>query len=322
MCYGIDGTAAWERLFRSGRIVRLDAEVWHGRTAAAGTARFFLLFLAAVSLVEFVIMEAIHAFVPPATPPVWVAVADGMLLAAVLAPLAWIGFVRPLQRLNDERGLLLDQLMAAQEDERRRIAADLHDGLGQQLTTMLLRLQVIEEAAVPEPVRENAAALREIASAALAETRRVARDARPPVLDTLGLAAALEKLLDDLDAATGIAISFTADGCDTRRLPPAVETAVYRVVQEAATNAVKHARPDRIEVAVACGQDRIAATVRDQGCGFDVREALRPTRRSCGLLGMRERVAAAGGTLDVTSRPGGGTTVAARVPVAGLEPPA
>lgn len=299
--------------------MRLDAEAWHGRTATGGTARFFVSFLMAVSVVEFGIMAAIHAFVPAGTPQVWVAVADGVVLAAVLAPLAWWGFVRPLQRLHDERGVLLDQLLAAQEDERRRIAADLHDGLGQQLTTMLLRLKVIEEAAVPDTVRENAAALREITSAALAETRRVARDTRPPVLDTLGLAAAVEKLLDDLQAVTGIPISFTADDCDDLRLPLAVETAVYRIVQEAITNAVKHALPVRIEVGVSCDEDRIAATVRDHGRGFDVREALRPSRRPCGLLGMRERAAAVGGTLDVSSRPGQGTTVAARIPVAARE---
>jgi len=299
--------------------VRLDAEAWHGRTATGGTARFFVSFLVAVSVVEFGIMAAIHAFVPAGTPQVWVAVADGIVLAAVLAPLAWWGFVRPLQRLHDERGVLLDQLLAAQEDERRRIAADLHDGLGQQLTTMLLRLKVIEEAAVPDTVRDNAAALREITSAALAETRRVARDTRPPVLDTLGLAAAVEKLLDDLAVVTGIAFTLKASDCEGRRLPLAVETAVYRVIQEATTNAVKHARPSAIEVVIAFRSERITASVRDDGRGFDLREALLPSRRPCGLLGMRERVAAVGGGLDVTSRLGEGTTVAAWIPVSARE---
>jgi signal transduction histidine kinase len=265
--------------------------------------------------VEFGIMALLPLTVTPSAPPLAAAVIDGAVLTAVLAPLVWFGFVRPVQRLNESRGLLLDQFLSAQEDERRRIAADLHDGLGQNLTTMLLRLSVLEGSAVPDAVRENAAALREIASTSLTELRELVRATRPPALDDLGLAAAVERQLADVAAATGIAARFSWPDGEGRRYAAEVETAVYRVVQEAVTNAARHAAASRIEVDLAASDEVLKATIRDDGRGFDVRAALQPTRQPFGLLGMRERVAVFGGSVDVTSEPGRGTVVEARIPL-------
>jgi len=296
-------------------MVRLRTQPWHESADGRGPGRFSIVFLLAMFALELAIMAVLPWLVPKAAPPLAAAVLDAAVLTVVLAPLVWFGFVRPVQRLHESRGLLLDQLLSAQEDERRRIAADLHDGLGQNLTTMLLRLAVIQESAVSDAVRENAAALREIASSSLEELRTLVRETRPPILDDLGLAAALERQLADVAAATRLVASFSWPEGEDRRFPSEIETAVYRVVQEAVTNAARHAAASRIEVSLSATAATLTATVRDDGKGFDVRAALQPTRQPFGLLGMRERVAAVGGAVDVTSEPGRGTVVEARIPL-------
>lgn len=148
--------------------MRLRTQPWHGDTGGRGPGRFFIVFLAAMFVLELGIMTVLPRLVPEGAPPLAAAVIDGAVLTAVLAPLVWFGFVRPVQRLHESRGLLLDQFLSAQEDERRRITADLHDGLGQNLTTMLLRLSVLADSATTAAVRENAAALREIAASSSA----------------------------------------------------------------------------------------------------------------------------------------------------------
>jgi len=295
--------------------MRLRTQPWHGDTGGRGPVRFFVALLAVMFTVELGIMAVLPRIVPRGAPPLAAAVIDGVGLMAVLAPLLWFGFVRPVQRLHESRGLLLDRLLSAQEDERRRIAADLHDGLGQNLTTMLLRLSVIADSATTDAVRDNAAALREIASTSLAEIRQLVRETRPPALDDLGLAAALERQLADVAAATGITVRLSWPDGEGRRFAPEIETAVYRVVQEAVTNAVRHAAAGRIDVTLAATDAALTATVRDDGQGFDVRAALEPARQPFGLLGMRERVAVLGGSVDVASEPGRGTVVEARIPL-------
>jgi signal transduction histidine kinase len=296
-------------------MVRLRTQPWHESADGSGPGRFSVVFLVAMFALELSIMAVLPRLVPAGAPPLAAALIDAAVLTVVLAPLVWFGFVRPVQRLHESRGLLLDQLLSAQENERRRIAADLHDGLGQNLTTMLLRLTVIQESAASDAVRENAAALREIASISLEEIRTLVRETRPPALDELGLAAALERQLADVAAATGLATTLLWPDGEDRRFPPEIETAVYRLVQEAVTNAVRHAAASRIEVSLAATDEALTATIRDDGRGFVVRAALQPARQPFGLLGMRERIAAVGGAVDVTSEPGRGTTVEARIPV-------
>jgi signal transduction histidine kinase len=273
------------------------------------------MFMATMFALELGIMVVLPRVVPRGSHPLAAAVIDGAVLTAVLAPLVWYCFVRPVQRLHESRGILLDKFLSAQEDERRRIAADLHDGLGQNLTTMLLRLSVIADTAVSDAVRENAAALRAIASTSLEELRELVRETRPPALDDLGLAAALERQLADMATATGIATTFSWPGDHDRRFAPEIETAVYRVVQEAVTNAARHAAADRIEVTLAATDTELTVAIRDDGQGFDVRAALQPERQPFGLLSMRERVATLDGSVDVTSEPGRGTVVEARIPL-------
>lgn len=285
--------------------------------ADVAAVRFFLLFLGTLFGCELVIMLALTAILPRDTSP-WVgSLADAAMLTAVLAPLLWWLFVRPAQRLTESRRLLLERVLFAQEEERRRIAADLHDGLGQSLTSVLLRLAAIEQEATVPNVRSSAAATRDVVSHALDEIRRLVRDTRPPVLDDLGLVAAVEKLLEDIATAAGLESSFSSRDDVGGRLPPAVETTVFRVVQEALTNAVRHANCRRITVEIGVGPSEIRATIRDDGTGFDVAATLQDSRRPFGLLSMRERVEPFGGSVSITSRRDRGTVVEVRLPLSG-----
>jgi signal transduction histidine kinase len=149
-------------------------------------------------------------------------------------------------------------------------------------------------------------------AAALDDIRRLVRDTRPPVLDDLGLVAALENLLADVAGAAGLQSSFSCTGDHSVRLPTPIETAVFRSVQEALTNAVRHADADRIAIIMRRDSDAIVVTVADDGGGFDVAAARQPF----GILGMQERTAAFGGDVEITSRPGRGTVVVVRIPLA------
>lgn len=285
------------------------------RADAGASVRFFIIFLGTLFGCELVIMLALESVLPRDTSPLVGSLADASLLTVVLAPLLWSLFVQPAQRLTESRRLLLERVLTAQEEERRRIAADLHDGLGQSLTSVLLRLAAIEQEQVGRGVHAAIGATREIVSHALDDIRRIVRDTRPPILDDLGLAAAAEKLVDDIAGAAGLVHGFWSQVGDRERLDPARETAVFRVIQEALTNAVRHARCRRVDLSLAVEHDEIVATISDDGCGFDVAAILQDERRPFGLLSMRERVESLGGNVGITSRPGHGTVVAVRVPL-------
>jgi signal transduction histidine kinase len=199
----------------------------------------------------------------------------------------------------------LRRVVAAQELERRRLARELHDETGQALTSILLGLKQLEGAESPEAV----AALRELVVATLRDVRRLAVELRPKVLDDFGLVPALERLTQGFGEQTGIAVDLEAGGI-TDRLPLEVETAIYRIVQEALTNVVKHARAQRVSVLVTRVNGRIRAVIEDDGTGFDPAEL----GGGIGLVGMRERIELLDGTLTVESSASSGTTLAAEVP--------
>ena len=199
----------------------------------------------------------------------------------------------------------LRRVVAAQELERRRLARELHDETGQALTSILLGLKQLEGAESPEAV----AALRELVVATLRDVRRLAVELRPKVLDDFGLVPALERLTQGFGEQTGIAVDLEA-GRITDRLPLEVETAIYRIVQEALTNVVKHARAQRVSVLVTRVNGRIRAVIEDDGTGFDPAEL----GGGIGLVGMRERIELLDGTLTVESSASSGTTLAAEVP--------
>jgi two-component system sensor histidine kinase NreB len=209
----------------------------------------------------------------------------------------------------------MSHILSAQEDERSRISRDLHDGLGQSLTSILLRLRVLEDSATGETERANVAAIRQVTADALADLRRLVHETRPPILEELGLGAALEKQLVDARTASGIDTTLICHGCDDRRLPVAIETALYRVIQEAVTNTLKHAAADHLTVTVTIGPDDVTASVVDDGTGFDVAAVCNDGHRSFGLLGMTERLRPFAGTVTLNSTIRQGTTVTFRIPL-------
>jgi signal transduction histidine kinase len=212
---------------------------------------------------------------------------------------------------------LLTRIIAAQEAERARVARDLHDDVGQALTSVLLGLRLVEGSldgpgVDVDDARRRSAELRQLVADALRRARRLAFDLRPTVLDDIGLAAALERLTADVAERTGLTVGLDVGLGADERLAPETETAVYRVVQEALTNVARHARAGQVSVTVAWLGDRVRALVEDDGAGFDV--GARPPGGHLGLAGMDERARLVDGTVEVTSTAGQGTTVVLEVP--------
>jgi signal transduction histidine kinase len=205
----------------------------------------------------------------------------------------------------------MQRVVTAQELERRRLARELHDETGQALTSILLGLKTVEEADDLGRVREAVASLRELTLATLQDVRRLAVELRPKALDDFGLVPALERLTDTFAEQTGLAVDFQPLLAEDR-LPGEVETALYRIVQEALTNIVKHAHAHNVSIVLARKQRSVSAVVEDDGAGFDVS---RTRDGGLGLVGMRERVELIGGRLTVETRPGAGTTLVAEVPL-------
>ena len=221
------------------------------------------------------------------------------------------------KRSAEVRARLLDQVIAAQEDEQRRIARELHDETGQSLTSLLVGLRALEDASPGDVARRQAADLRKIALRTLDEVRRLARGLRPSALDELGLVAALESQAAELGQARGLTVDVQTRGLDGERLPPPVETTLYRIIQEALTNVVKHAGARAVDVVVRRQAGAAQAIVTDDGCGFDVETALRAPGAwtHLGLHGMRERAALLDGAVTIESAPGEGTTIYVRIPL-------
>ena len=207
----------------------------------------------------------------------------------------------------------LRRVVAAQELERTRLARELHDETGQALTSILLSLRTVEEAAGDEQELHAAVAeVRDLVRSTLRDVRQLAVELRPKVLDDFGLVAALERLTETFGEQTGMSVQFQQLLPTSDRLPPEVETALYRIVQESLTNIVKHARATNVSVVLARKSDSVSVVVEDDGVGFEPRLA---RDGGIGLVGMQERVALLGGRLAIESRPGAGTTFVAEVPL-------
>jgi signal transduction histidine kinase len=218
---------------------------------------------------------------------------------------------------NEVRARLLKQVLSAREEEQRRIARDLHDGIGQSLTSLLLGLRAAAEVPTFEEARKHLGELRGITASLLDEVRRLAWGLRPSVLDDLGLAAVLERYAADYTQAHGIAVDVVAPDLALARLPAEVETALYRIAQEALTNVLKHAAAKAVSLVVRRESSGIHLTVEDDGRGFDSDALLQPPGIGIGLglLDIRERAALLNGSVTLESRPGSGTTVHVCIPL-------
>lgn len=231
--------------------------------------------------------------------------------------LAFDAMTKQLREKEAERSQLLARVLTAHEDERKRIARELHDEAGQALTSMLLGLTRIEGAASDPALSAEAAELKGTARNALDLMRDLARDLRPSTLDDLGLTAALGRYLSEYGAKHNLQTDFQAASFAGTRLRPEVETALYRIAQEALTNVSRHASASSVSVVLERRDAAAILVVEDDGVGFDSAQAGTATSAAprLGLLGMAERAALVGALLTIESSPGNGTAILVRVPL-------
>jgi two-component system, NarL family, sensor histidine kinase UhpB len=218
-----------------------------------------------------------------------------------------LAFMRMMRRLEAERLRAGSAALRAQEQERARVARDLHDEVNQSLTGLLLRLEAAREAAPPE-LEPEIAATKALANRAMGELLSLARQLRPTALDDLGLVAAISGLVEQL-AGGGIEAALRQEG-DFAGLADDVQLVIYRVAQEALANAARHGGAGRVEVSLARTPGGVELAVADDGRGF----AFERSEGGLGIAGMRERALLVGGRLTIESRPGQGTTVRLSVP--------
>ncbi len=222
---------------------------------------------------------------------------------------------REIERKEAARGELLRKLLSAQEEERKRIARELHDETSQSLAGMVMRLEAA--AAIPaEEIKDRLTAVKSLALTTIDNVHKIIFDLRPSALDDLGLLSALRWYAENRLGDLGIKVRLEVGG-EERKLPPEIETALFRVVQEAITNIAKHAQAENVVLSVEFKDLAIGIEVEDDGQGFDV-EAVSPEAdktQGLGLLGMRERVALLGGKLHIESEPGRGTRLTIEVPL-------
>ena len=244
-------------------------------------------------------------------------------LARTFDAMAWTleQRTRDLQQAVESLRALTAKLETVREEERTRISRELHDDVGQALTGVRMDLdrlgERVERAGLPEdqraPINAKLVSACKLVDSALDTARRVSRQLRPSVLDVLGLRAAIEWQLEELRTRTGLSAEIIADA-DVPSLPEPVTVALFRIVQESLTNVMRHAQASAVTVRLGVEGDQVVIEVMDNGRGFDAGASAGATF-ALGLLGMRERAAAVGGTCEIVAQPGEGTIVRAAVPM-------
>ena len=241
------------------------------------------------------------------------ALLDATVLSVALVPVLWLLLVKPVRRLADERGDLLDQLIKSQDRERARLASEIHDQVGQELTAVLLGLRSIRESQSLAQTHALAEETHGVASQCMATVRQVSRRLMPPTLADFGLASAIDQLIAGLPTQGGLQIVHSLD-MDLPRLSMQTETAAFRIVQESVTNVLRHAEATEATVRLAIQGDYLRLTVEDNGIGpGSVRAGLVGTS-TMGVRGMLQRAEALGGTFDLRPGVNGGTVVQAELP--------
>lgn len=221
---------------------------------------------------------------------------------------------REVQEREQQVGLLLRQIIDAQEAERERISMEIHDGVAQTLAAAFGHLQALESRpGLDGAARVSMAQAGWLVRHAIREAREVVAGLRPATLDALGLVATLRQELEDLRERSGLEVELDTDAV---RLPKPVETALYRIVHEALTNVVKHAHASRVVVRVAQSTFVLFAEIQDDGAGFDLSAPEpQPLHKGVGLLSMRKRAESLHASFGVRSAPGEGTSVRVVVPI-------
>lgn len=233
-------------------------------------------------------------------------------------------FNNMLDRLETARREQTQLILQAQEDERRRLALELHDETGQNLTALLIHTEVLQQnfqaqaaytlpAHYAEQMNQQLTQLSQLTQMTLDNVRTLSQQLRPSVLDDLGLLAALRWLIEDAQQRFHLPIDFRADIPTTMlaNVSPEQEIALFRIAQESLTNIARHAQAHRVTVQLTNKQDRLILNIQDDGCGFH----LQKKRAGIGIIGMQERASVVGGILTLISQPGSGTTVQASIPL-------
>jgi signal transduction histidine kinase/CheY-like chemotaxis protein len=211
---------------------------------------------------------------------------------------------------------LLQMVITAQEDERRRVASELHDGVIQNMVSALFRLQLCatQMGETPDGVRQALEEAQEIVNGGIAEMRRIIAGLRPLALDDMGLVIAIQRYIRYLQEEAPFPIVLTADD-EVPTLTPDVETALYRIFQEGMNNIFKHSQCGRADVSIHVREDEFVLEIKDDGIGFELPAIQHRLTQGFGLVGMRERAESLGGILEVRSSNGEGTMITARIPL-------
>lgn len=215
------------------------------------------------------------------------------------------------------RTMLLEKVITAQEEERKRIARELHDQTSQSLASLMMGLEMLENTESPMGIKERVEDLRTIANSVLGELHDIALELRPSILDDLGLEAALRQYIKDWSSKYRVIVDLHCYGILNYRIPVQVELTVYRVVQEALTNIAKYAQASSVSIIVERKKSAVIAIVEDYGIGFELQHVLASPlkEKKLGIFGMEERVSVIGGEFTIESEPGVGTTIYARIPL-------
>lgn len=226
-----------------------------------------------------------------------------------------------LEAIDDANRLRASQIINAQEQERKRIARELHDETSQVLTSLLISLAVLEESITTQEARDRIGETRQLAHRTLRAVRNMSIDLRPSALDDLGLLPALRWYVKEYQQKFHIEVDLQANGFKGR-LPSEMETVLYRIVQESLTNIAKHAQAHTVSIVLREDGEAVYATIVDDGIGFDLEQLQRTPNqeRGLGLAGMHERALLLNGSLNIESRPGHGTRIAVRIPLPHVSP--
>lgn len=238
--------------------------------------------------------------------------AVGVQISEIVAN-AWLRL--KLEEKEVARQALLESLVEAQEEERRRLARELHDGAGQMLTSLLVRIKTLEKTCTSAEIKQGLDALLDMASVTIEQIRELSHRLRPAALEEFGLDVALRTLVEEMTHQTNITAHCHMK-LNSAEVPPGVDAILYRIAQEGLTNILRHAQANEINVSLTSDDAAILMSIEDNGCGFSPYHlTAEPGVRHLGLIDMRERASIAGGYLDVYSAPGQGTTLNVRIPL-------
>lgn len=224
--------------------------------------------------------------------------------------------VRALKEKEELQSVFVNKMIRVQEEERKKISRELHDETSQSLTSIIVGLRVLAEQVENSGEREKILQMRDLAVTTLEAVHYMAVELRPVLLDDLGLVAAAKKYIENYAKQYKISMHIDFDNLSRERFPPEIEITLYRILQEALTNIIKHGQATHVWVLLYKEEDKLTLVVNDDGVGFDIEVFKKAhSRTSLGIYGMKERVALVEGTFDIKSVLGGGTKIIVAIPL-------